>query len=272
MPSRDKHSEERSRRRPIWAVVGGLLLVLLPLGGGALGATSSGANGDIAFVRSGNLFLASNSGTPLVTGGTDPSWSPDGTKLAFSLGGAIETCTVSTCTPAALGTVTGTEPAWSPDGTKIAYVNSGNIHIVTFPGAVDSTLTAGTDPSWSPDGTKLAFTSGGGVVTCTISSCAGTTATLVGSGGQPAWSPDSATIAYQAVASGHTHIFVIPSGGGTATQVTPITGNNDDETAPNWSPDSTSIVYADATSGIQEVTKAGSSWQTPVTATATLPT
>ena len=265
MPFRDKHSEEHSRRRLIWAVVGGLVLVLLPLAGGALGATSSGANGDIAFVRSGNLFLVSNSGTPLVTGGTDPSWSPDGTKLAFSRGGAIDTCTVSTCTPAALGAVTGTEPAWSPDGTKIVYVNSGNIHIVTFPGAVDSTLIAGTDPSWSPDGTKLAFTSGGAVVTCTVSSCSGTVATLVGSGGQPAWSPDSSTITYQAVASGHTHIFVIPSGGGTATQVTPITGNNDDETAPNWSPDSASIVYADATNGIEEVTKAGSSWQAPVT-------
>jgi len=266
VPGRKTHSEERSRRRRLGAVVAGLLLlVLVPLGGGALGATSSGANGDIAFVRSGNLFLVSNPGTPLVTGATDPSWSPDGTKLAFSLGGAIETCTVSTCTPAALGSVTGTEPAWSPDGTKIAYVNSGNIHIVTFPGAVDSTLVAGTDPSWSPDGAKLAFTSGGTVVTCTISSCAGTLTTLVGSGSQPAWSPDSSTIAYQAVASGHTHIFVVPSGGGSATQVTPITGNNDDETAPNWSPDSSSIVYADATNGIQEVTKAGSSWQTPVT-------
>ena len=265
MPTRETHSEERSRRRRlVTAVAAVLLLVLVPLGGGALGATSSGANGDIAFVRSGNIYLVSNPGSPLVTGAVDPSWSPDGTKLAFSLGGAIETCTVVTCTPAALGSITGTEPAWSPDGTKIAYVNAGNIHIVTFPGAVDSTLIAGTDPSWSPDGTKLAFTSGGAVVTCTISSCAGTTTTLVGSGSQPAWSPDSSTIAYQAVANGHTHIFVIPSGGGSATQVTPITGNNDDETAPNWSPDSTSIVYADATNGIEEVTKAGSSWQTPV--------
>ena len=268
MPSRDKHSEERSRRRLIRAVVGGLVLVLMPLSGGALGATSSGANGDIAFVRSGNLFLASNPGSPLVSGATAPSWSPDGTRLAFSLGGAIETCTVVTCTPAALGTATGTEPAWSPDGTKVAFVNSGNIHTVAFPGGTgDTTIATGTDPSWSPDGTRLVFTSGGSVVTCTVSSCAGSTTTLVASGSQPAWSPDSSTIAYQAVSGGHSQIFVIPSGGGTATQVTP--SSTDDETAPTWSPDSNSILYAGG-AGIEEVTKgSGGAWGAPALRTTT---
>ena len=262
MPGPVKHSENRSRRRLVWAVGVALLLVLLPLGGGASAATSSGANGDFAFVRSGNLYLAST-GTVLVSGAIDPSWSPDGTKLAFSLSGAIEACTLvsNTCTPAALGVgVTGTEPVWSPDATKIAFVNSGNIHTVTSGGLSDTTLTAGTDPSWSPDGTKLVFSNGGSVLTCTVSSCSGTVATLVASGSQPAWSPDSSTIAYQ-VAGVHSQIFVIPSGGGSATQVTP--SSTDDETAPTWSPDSTSLLYAGST-GIEEITKgSGGSWGTP---------
>ncbi len=269
MPASDKHSEDRSRRRLVWAVAAALLLVLLPLGGGASAATSSGANGDIAFVRGGDLYLVST-GTVLVSGAIDPSWSPDGKKLAFSLGGAIETCALigTTCAPAALATpASGTEPVWSADGTKIAFVNSGNIHTVTSTGAGDTTIVTGTDPSWSPDGTKIAYTSGGSVFTCTVSSCSGTQ--LVSAGSQPAWSPDSATIAYQAVSGGHSQIFVIPAGGGTATQVTgasPSSFATDEETAPNWSPDSGSIVYADSVHGIQDVTQGGGGvWGTPTT-------
>jgi hypothetical protein len=246
------------RRRYAWAVAAGLVLVVLPLGG-ALGATSSGANGDIAFVRGGSIYLTST-GSLLVTGAVDPSWSPDGTKLVFSVAGTLETCTVISCTGTIVslpGATTGTEPVWSPDGTKIAYVSSGSIHIVTVPGGTDSTLTAGTDPSWSPDGLSLVFSNGGAIFTCTVASCSPTS--LVGSGTQPAWSPDSTTIAYQ-VAGAHSQIFVIPSGGGSATQVTP--SSTDDETAPTWSPDSTSVLYA-GDAGIQEVARAGNGWGTP---------
>ena len=264
--STTKIRELLSSRRVIAALATGLLLVLLPLGGGALAATSSGAPGDIAFVRSGNLLLLSNPGGAFpITGATDPSWSPDGTKLAFVLGGAIETCTVSSCTPAQVGAATGSEPVWSPDGTTIAYVNGGSIHTVgTSAPNTDTLITTGTDPSWSPNGASLAFSNGGAVYTCAVSSCSPTQ--LVASGTQPAWSPDASTIAYQAQSGGHSQIFVIPVGGGSATQVTPSAPfSTDEESAPSWSPDNTSIVYADSVNGIQEVTKAGSGWQTPVT-------
>ncbi len=73
----------RSRTLVVLAALAGAVLVLLPLGGGALAATSSGADGDIAFVNGGNILLKST-GTAVVTGAVDPSWSPDGKKLAFS--------------------------------------------------------------------------------------------------------------------------------------------------------------------------------------------
>ena len=47
----------RSRTLVVLAALAGAVLVLLPLGGGALAATSNGANGDIAFVRGGDLYL-----------------------------------------------------------------------------------------------------------------------------------------------------------------------------------------------------------------------
>ncbi|HWX08468.1 MAG TPA: hypothetical protein VNY33_00695, partial [Gaiellaceae bacterium] len=226
-----------------------VFLVALPLGGGALGATSSGANGDIAYAENGNVLLLSG-GT--VATGVDPSWSPDGTKLAFaaSAGGAIETCVVSTpCSPAALGTATGSEPVWSPDASKIAYVNSGSIHFVTFPGGTDTTFVSGVDPSWSPDGSQLAYVSGGSIFTCTIAGPCGSPTQLVASGTQPAWSPDGQTIAYQ---SG-TNVDVIAAAGGSPHFV----GIG---TSPNWSPNGDSLVLVTASGQIAVVQGSGSSW------------
>src|SRR5690349_18731403 len=108
----------RHSRRLLAALAACFFLVVLPLGGGALGATSSGANGDIAFVRGTDIYRLST-GNVLVPLASDPSWSPDGTKLAFVQAGAIMTCLVSSCTPTATGAL-GTEPVWSPNGLKIA--------------------------------------------------------------------------------------------------------------------------------------------------------
>jgi RTX calcium-binding nonapeptide repeat (4 copies)/WD40-like Beta Propeller Repeat len=261
----DSHPEARFPRR-LAAVAAGVLLVLLSIGGGASAATSSGANGDIAFVRSGNIYLVST-GTVLVSGATDPSWSPDGKTLLFSLGGTLETCVVATtcAAPAPLATtVSGTEPAWSPDGTKIAYVSGGTtIHVVTSTGASTGfTAFTGTDPSWSPTSTSIAFTNGGSIYTCTAASCSATLSSALATGSKPSWSPDGTTIAFQA--GSPAQIFTIPAGGGAATQV-PTNGGSSADTAPTWSPDGNSIVYADSAAGIQEVTKAGAGWTSPST-------
>jgi hypothetical protein len=246
----------RSRTVLVLAALAGAVFVLLPLGGGALAATSNGANGDIAFVRGGSLYLVSGGATALVAGATDPSWSPDGTKLAFSLGGAIDTCVVSSCAPAQVGTATGTEPVWSPDGTKIAFVNGANISTVPAAGGTITSVVAGIDPSWNPsDSTQIAFSNGGSIYTCAVASCS--VGTPIATGIQPAWSPDGTTIAYESGGS----VFVIPAGGGTSNTV--AVG-----AAPNWSPHGDSIVFA-AAAGITIATGSGSSWTlSPVTLTA----
>ena len=231
------------------------MFVLLPLGGGALGATSSGANGDVVFVQGTTLFLATTGSTGVI--GSSPSWSPAGDKLAYVDGsGEISTCTVSsgTCTGVASSGVTGTEPVWSPDATtpKLAYITpAGQIHTMAPDGSGDATvLSTGTsaDPSWDPaDATKLAFSNGGSIYTCTVSSCS--LGSAITTGIQPAWSPDGTTIAYESGGN----IYVTSASGGAANLVAA-------GTAPSWSPDGGSIAYADSAGAIQVAQGSGASW------------
>jgi RTX calcium-binding nonapeptide repeat (4 copies)/WD40-like Beta Propeller Repeat len=244
----------RPRLRILLGLAAGLCFVVLPFGGAAVAATSPGADGDIVLVRGGVIQRLNNNALTPITTGVDPSWSPDGRTLAFAVAGngAIETCLATACSaPAQLGTATGSEPAWSPDGTKIAYDNGVNIHVITYPGGVDSTLVAGSDPSWSPDGTQLVFTSAGSVVMCTVASC-GTTISLVAPGSQPAWSPDGSTIAFQDA----TGVEVIPVGGTAPGDVDPVSPG----TSPSWSPDSDSIVFVNSAGQISVAQDTGISW------------
>jgi len=94
-----------------------------------------------------------------------PSWSPDGTSLAFSSdrsGNAdiwvrsVDGTSLRQVTDAAEHD---TQPAWSPDGRWIAYRSEhdgGGIYVVPAAGGVPARLTdRGYSPQWSPDGTVV---------------------------------------------------------------------------------------------------------------------
>ncbi len=55
------------------------------------------------------------------------------------------------------------DPAWSPDGSKIAFSQSGEIFIMNADGSssmqITSSPSSNKSPSWSPDGMRLAFSS-----------------------------------------------------------------------------------------------------------------
>ena len=197
--------------------------------------------GLIAFNDGGDIFVANADGTGrrAVTSGpaddVQPTWSPDGTMIAFwSLNPGETFASLSVIDadgthPRAVATkdlrvdVSGTRTldpydiVWSPDDRSLAFTGGTSYHEQVVVASVDGTGSAavgdpGFDsqtPTWSPDGTKIAFRGGRAdsdrgvyVMNADGSDLRRVTLEVDDSWGNtysyfmPAWSPDGARIAF----------------------------------------------------------------------------
>ncbi len=254
-------------------------------------AAFPGINGKIAFLsnRDGNYEIyvmnADGSGQQRLTNDLEqdyaPSWSPDGSKIAFSRG-LIEDIHVMMADGTVIANLTNNPardgaPSWSPDGTKIAFTTDRDglfeIYTMNSDGTNQANLTnngvCDSYAAWSPDGSKIAFQSGypgsggpnpcdtgvGNMVEIWVVNTDGSGLTKLTNnsahdGDRPSWSPDGSKIAFASDRDGNWEIYVMNADG---TGQTRLTNNPAQDDNPSWSPDGTKIAFKSTRAGSNEI-------------------
>jgi TolB protein len=148
------------------------------------------------------------------------------------------------------------DPSWSPDGKRIAFRSERNgepeIWIMNADGSQQHRLTAGLSPAWSPDGSMIAYASPGELL-CPPGRglrCTGLSIMNVDGSGQhrvphtdggeyPSWSPDGKRIAFNSNLTGD-HVMYIARADGSKVVGLAATGEG---WQVDWSPNGRSILF-----------------------------
>jgi Tol biopolymer transport system component/tRNA A-37 threonylcarbamoyl transferase component Bud32 len=219
---------------------------------------------------------------------SDPSFSPDGTEVAFTWTGEAgdnmdiyvkqiggETQQRLTSDPEGDGS-----PVWSPDGRSIAFIRSSvterSIYVMPAIGGTERKLLSVNFPrympvamcriDWSPDGKSIVYMDASGPpgpwrlyrLSVDTLETQPLTSPPAGSGGdlEPAYSPDGQMLAFVRMASGGSNdLYVVSAAGGEPKR---LTFDNVWMDHPVWTPDGRSIVFRFGRSG------GGSLWRISV--------
>jgi len=100
--------------------------------------------------------------TPGDLDGNDPSWSPDGLRIAFTGGPPDGIWVLELDGSEPVWISEGRSPQWSPDGSRILFVGGWGVHVMDADGSNRTHVIEAycESPQWSPDGLQVAFTSG----------------------------------------------------------------------------------------------------------------
>lgn len=246
------------------------------------GMATSSSTGRIAFAwhdgSSYQIYAADPDGTNIVQvtdmqiSVSNPTWSPDGTRIAFQgetvpgEGGRLDIYVANAdganVTRLTDGPDSYQHPSWSPDGETIAAARwsasdgHGDVVLLNVDGSGETALTQGQPgdnwgPVWSPDGTRLAYVSNrdangklNGEIY--IVNADGTDPTDVTNSSaydrDPTWSPDGTKTAFFRGPEGSPGLYVMEADGSDVQEVVlSVEGGGE----PTWSPDGTKIAFVE---------------------------
>jgi TolB protein len=176
-----------------------------------------------------------------------PTWSPDGRRIAFTVGSAIYVMNANGSRARRVRTERGLEfsdgPVWSPDGTTLVYAatfieTDFEIFVARADGSRLRQLTRNSVqdwmPAWSPARHRIAFVRRDAIW---LMGADGTGRRRLFAGTQPSWSPNGSKLAFTHAGAVNTRSI----SGGPATQVA-------QGYSPAWSPSGAEIAFVRATS------------------------
>jgi Tol biopolymer transport system component len=199
-------------------------------------------------------------------GAAHPDWSPDGRFVAFDVGGTRLAVAAADGTGERFVTteVNATDPSWSPDASRLAFTGvdydvNGNpedtsLYVTQADGSNYVRIGPGSEPDWSPRGDWIVYRSN----PARSGGCAGiwrmrsdgsddgplapgtpNGASCLGGGSDPSFSPDGRRVAF--VSAGGSAIYTASLHGGRKRRVV---RDARPKTSPVFSPDGREIVYS----------------------------
>ena len=160
----------------------------------------------------------------------------------------------------AVASIPGIDATWSPDGNRIAFLSGDALEVAAANGADVTTLATGIvpplsdtmGPAWSPDGSEVAVAAGSAIDVVPTDGSGAQPQVVFNQPGDnvnPSWSHDGTTLAFERFADGRWSVWLVAPDGTNAREAAFSSGSSANNRFPQWSPVDERLAFLSDRSG-----------------------